>query len=132
MVAGQIDKPELVVGLIGAAGADLSAATDAVEAALSRYGYRSVHIRVSDLMREIRGGSYLAESRREDDRILRHMDAGDAIRNQSGRNDAMAGLAIGWMSEFRERGFDGAPATNTAFVLKSLKHPAEIETMRRI
>lgn len=131
-MAGQIDKPELIVGLVGAAGTDLPAAANAVEVALDRYGYESVHIRISDLMKEVSGGGHLADVDQEDERILRHMDAGDAIRDQSSRNDAMAGLAVGWMSDYRERKFGEAPATNTAFVLNSLKHPAEIETMRRI
>lgn len=36
------------------------------------------------------------------------------------------------MAYHRGRKFEGAPAINTAFVLNSLKHPAEIETMRRV
>ena len=83
-------------------------------------------------MREVKGGDALKEASYEDERIIAHMDAGDEIRNQAGRNDAVIGLAITGITEHRAARFDGAPATNTAFILNSLKHPAEIETMRRI
>jgi len=130
--AGHQAKPELVIGLVGAAGTDLNSAADAVSAALGPYGYKAVQIRVSKLMRELKGAEFLANIAREDDRIRAHMDAGDEIRRQADRNDAVAGLAISWMADYRAEQFDRAPAGNTAFVLNSLKHPAELETMRRI
>jgi len=83
-------------------------------------------------MGEVKGGDSLAAIPFEDERIQKHMDAGDEIRNQAGRNDAVVGLAISGMDEYRNEKFAGAPAQNTAFILNSLKHPAEIETMRRI
>jgi len=127
-----LSKPELVIGLVGAAGTDLTAASDAVGAALAPYGYTPIPIRVSELMREVKGGAWLKGISYEDARIRAHMDAGDEIRNQAGRNDAVIGLAITGMAEYRSEKFEGAPATNTAFILNSLKHPTEIETMRRI
>jgi cytidine deaminase len=61
------------------------------------------------------------------------MDAGDEIRRQSGRNDAMAALAVGAITELRaEHSSDGSPMTNTAFVLDSLKHPKEVESLRSV
>lgn len=84
-------------------------------------------------MREVKGAtSFLGEEAHEERRIWRHMDAGDEIRLQSKRNDAIAGLAVGWISEYRREHHRGFPALNTAFVLDSLKHPAEIESMRKI
>ncbi len=127
-----ISKPELIIGLVGAAGTDLETAADAIGAALAPYGYTPVPLRVSKLMREVKGGDALEGGAHEDQRIRAHMDAGDEIRNQAGRNDAVIGLAITGMTEYRAEKFEGAPATNTAFILNSLKHPAEIETMRRI
>lgn len=127
-----LSKPELVIGLVGAAGTDLTSATDAVGAALAPYGYTPIPVRVSELMREVKGGAWLKGVTYEDERIRAHMDAGDEIRNQADRNDAVIGLGISAMSEYRSEKFEGAPATNTAFILNSLKHPTEIETMRRI
>lgn len=125
-------RPELVIGLVGAAGTDLESACETVGSAVARYGYQAVPIRLSRLMRELDGGADLERVTGEDTRIEAHMDAGDAIRDQANRNDAVAGLAITWMSEYRKLNFDGGQAVGTAFILNSLKHPEEIEAMRRI
>jgi cytidine deaminase len=126
-------KPELVIGLVGAAGTDLTAATNAVTAALAPYGYRTKPIKISSLMPAVKGGSYLCERECEDVRIQRFMDAGDAIRDQSGRHDAMAGLAVGLITDFRKEHSEEEEAiSNTAFVLDSLKHPDEVGTLRRV
>lgn len=125
-------KPELVIGFVGAAGTDLDLADKAVASALTPYGYEVVPIRLSRLMRDVKGGKRLAKSGREDERVWEHMDVGDAIRDQCRRNDAIAGIAVGSISDLRKEDHDGAPALNTAFVLNSLKHPAEVEAMRRI
>lgn len=127
-----LSKPELVIALVGAVGTDLRSATAAVTAALAPYEYAVVPIRISSLMRAVRGGERLEDLRHEDERILQHMDAGDEIRDQSHRNDAMAGLAISRILAHRKENFEDLPAANTAFVLDSLKHPAEIETMRQV
>lgn len=125
-------KPELVVGLVGATGTNLRAAAEAVRASLLPYGYQAERVGLSSLMREVEGGDSLAEPCPEDERIRKHMDAGDEIRNQSGRNDAVVGLAIGFVSAQREEKHAGAPATGTAFVLDSLKHPDEVAALRRV
>lgn len=84
-------------------------------------------------MHGVPGGDHLATSNgTEAERITAHMDAGDSIRRQTNRNDAVAALAVGWICDFREREHDGREVLNTAFVLNSLKHPAEVHTLRRI
>jgi deoxycytidylate deaminase len=124
-------KPEIVVGLVGAAGTDLRAATDAVNSALAPYDYSVVPIRLSVLMQAVKGGEFLSGIEREDERVWYHMDAGDEIRHQARRNDAVAGLAVGRISEHRD-GLGETPAARTVYLLDSLKHPAEVETLRRI
>lgn len=125
-------KPELIVGLVGASGSDLRAATRALESALSPYGYDVVPVRLSKLMGEVKGGSRLSGIQVEEERIWSHMDAGDQIRRQSKRDDAVAALGIGYIADYRMEKFGGAPAIGTAFVFDSLKHPAEVATMRRV
>jgi deoxycytidylate deaminase len=125
-------RPELVIGLVGASGCDLRAVSKAVGSALTPYGYEVVPVRLSKLMRDVQGGEHLEGIDVEEERIWRHMDAGDQLRKDSGRNDAVAALGIGYMSDYRSEKFSKAPAEGTAFVFDSLKHPAEVETMRRI
>jgi len=125
-------RPELVIGLVGASGSDLQEVSKAVHDGLSPYGYKAVPVRLSELMRDVAGGEYLSGIGPEEERIWRHMDAGDQIRKDSKRNDAVAALGITYMSEHRNEKFGGAPAAGTAFVFDSLKHPAEVATMRRV
>lgn len=125
-------KPELIIGLAGASGTDLREATRALESELSPYGYEVVHVRLSRLMRAVNGGDPLSEIQLEEDRVWSHMDAGDQIRRQSQRNDAVAALGVGYTADYREDNYGGAPAAGTAFVFDSLKHPAEVATMRRV
>jgi deoxycytidylate deaminase len=127
-----IAKPELVIGLVGAVGTDLTAAGEAVKAALAPYDYRTETIKISALMPEVKGGAYLRDLSPEDERVVAYMDAGDEIRRQTERNDAMAALAIGKIDAFRAEELDDHPASNTAFLLDSLKHPAEIDMLRSV
>jgi len=125
-------KPELVIGLVGPVGSDVDAAGAEVAKALVPYGYHVTEIRLSRLLREAHGGEHLNEHVPEDVRIERHMDAGDELRRQTGRNDAVAGLAVGYISDFRQRETDGVPVDGQAYVLNSLKHPAEVQMLRRV
>lgn len=126
------DKPELIVGFVGATGTELGAAITALKSALAPYGYKMVRIRLSELMQEVKGGDFLKDLKHEDERIWRHMDAGDSIREQTTRNDAIAGLAVGYIFGRRKKAYKGKQALATAFVLDSLKHPEEIESMREL
>jgi deoxycytidylate deaminase len=126
------DKPELVIGLVGAIGTDLTAAGEAVKAALAPYEYRTETMKISSLMPEVKGGAYLRDLTPEDVRIVGYMDAGDEIRRQTERDDAMAALAIGKIDAFRAEELNGRPASNTAFLLDSLKHPAEVDLLRSV
>jgi deoxycytidylate deaminase len=127
------DKPELVVGLVGAAGADLAAATNAVREVLAPYGYRAEPIKISALMPAMPGGDHLLHMQTEDERILAYMDAGDKIRDQSKRDDAMAALAVGQITDYRESQSEEQEAIpGVAYVLDSLKHPAEVDSLRRV
>jgi deoxycytidylate deaminase len=132
-VSSLANKPELVIGLVGAVGTDLTAASNAVTAALAPYGYRTRPIRVSALMPALDGGGYLLNLKPEDTRILGYMDAGDEIRDQSGCNDAMASLAVGAIKDIREENSEEEGAIpDTAYIVDSLKHPEEVESLRRV
>ncbi len=89
-------------------------------------------MRLSKLMGAVKGGEHLSGIELEEDRVWRHMDAGDEIRRQLQRNDAVAALGIVYMFDYREKHHGGAPASATAFVFDSLKHPDEVATMRRV
>ena len=133
-----IEGPEIVIGLVGAVGADLEAVTTLIESELAGADYATSVVRVSDLLKSLGHQEVLrhAISARlpEDERIDRLMDAGDRLRRDAGRGDAAALLSIARMRDLRRAvtGSERVGALRHAFVLRSLKHPHEVDTLREV
>lgn len=131
------DGPELVIGLIGAVGTDLRGdILPDLRKHLGKAGYEVILVRLSEL---IRGTACFDapegdDAAPEDMRIDAHMAAGDRLRQDLDRGDAVALLALGRIRALRRaaHGDPGRPQGNVAYVLDSLKHPREIDTLRRI
>jgi hypothetical protein len=88
-------RPELFFGLVGAVGTDLALVKDLLVSTLSKYQYRSCVIRLSEILDNL--GFFkdkLKDCPREDERIERHMDAGDELREKTGLGDALALLSL--------------------------------------
>jgi cytidine deaminase len=128
-----LNKPELVFGLVGATGTDLQSVTRALEASLAEVSYTTSLVTLSAILHEFPKWSALPAIP-EEERIDRYMDAGDEVREQTGRGDALAILACGAIREIREEkiGSSTSPVANHAYILRSLKHPSEVESLRRI
>src|SRR5690606_35549781 len=60
------------------------------------------------------------------------MDAGNAAREQAGAADVLSLAAAASMYAQREGASNKEPSRRTAHILRSLKHPAEVITLRRI
>jgi deoxycytidylate deaminase len=135
---------ELFLAVVGPIGADLRLVCGEIERGLSGYGYTTSHIRLSSFFSELTWDP--ARSIPEepyDEQTWAGMDAGNALRQKWGRDDALALLGIGKIEEGRvarakERGvaFDpkvGAPAIDRrAFVIRSLKTPGEVLALRDV
>lgn len=129
-------QPELVFGLIGALGADIQRVIDYLKINLQTVGYSVPDpIKLSALMHEIPGApfdSLYPTGRRAD--VEKYMDAGTELRRRLQRGDALAMYAVSALRELRKTlttGDEGL-ADRTAFVLDSLKHDEEVETLRRL
>lgn len=127
--------PELVFGLVGPLGTDLSSAAQVVRDALAQVRYESEIHRLSHLMRDLSGDPWdqLRDGPR-DTTIDAHMTAGNRLRQTLGRNDAMAMLGLMSIQELRQRQ-TGDPTKQLgrfAHILHSLKRPEEVKTLRRI
>lgn len=128
--------PELVIGLVGAAGTDLKQVGELFDRELARVEYKTNVVRLSDLLldcdkyRHLRG----PQTEPQDERIRKLMGAGDDLRRTSTRGDAVALLAVGKIRQLREdrSGSEGRPLPRHAFLLHSLKHPAELLTLREV
>jgi deoxycytidylate deaminase len=75
------------------------------------------------------GSDHSQES--EDKRINSLMDEGTNLRVKSERGDAVALLGIAEIKRVREEEFSGEKEGN-AYILRSLKHPQEVQTLRHV
>jgi deoxycytidylate deaminase len=128
------DGPELVVGVVCAVGTDLDLVCDAIRESLLAVNYkiaRTIHLieLIHDLDRWAIGDEHP-----EDARYEWHMTAGDQLRETFGRGDALALLAVGAIRETREKatGYHDKPISRGAYLIRSLKNPAEVSMFRRI
>lgn len=123
------EAPELVFGLVGPIGVELEPIIAIISEVLKEPGYVSRTVHLSKLIESFLGLDYSKSSVR--DRITKLMDAGSDLRDNTGRGDAAALLAVAEIARLREEELGGRTFKN-AFVLRSLKHPQEVQTLRNI
>lgn len=120
-------RPDLYIGLVCAAGTNLTDIKDQIEAQLSRVGYSVRPVKVSSLIQDVLD---LSDFENEFVRIKSLMDGGDLIRRHSESNEGVGSLIV---SELRRlRGDDENIPKSTAYVIDSLKNPAEVDLLERI
>ena len=128
--------PELIIALVGAVGTDLDVVTTFLTDALAAVDYNAKPpIRLATLLRELPEYSSLPDPTGFlDVYIDALMTAGDEFRKRTHRNDAMAILGIGEIIQHRkEAGIEhGGVIPRRAYILRSLKHPEEAETLREV
>jgi len=116
---------EIFIGFVGAIGIDLNNIYNIIEQRLNAFRYTTKHIKVSSIIGEL----YEPEEFRGDEyqRITFHMDKGNKLRaNFTGTLGLAASAKI---SEIRG---SSEPKPRTAYVINSLKHPDEIQILRKI
>lgn len=121
--------PELVFGLVGPIGVNLDPVITALSRELKTFNYRSVAIQLSKLIESFLGSDHSSEA--EDQRITKLMDEGTRLRDKSARGDAVALLGIAEILRLRAEELNNQFESN-AYILRSLKHPAEVETLRNV
>ena len=126
-------RQELVFGLVGPLGVNLDQIYDSLSQSLQRVGYESEKIVISDLFSQVSGLKNPIKDDTEYDRIESRMNRGDELRNKMG-GDSTAILAIHQMQKSRENKTNSItkPFHDHAYVLKSLKHISEVQTLREI
>jgi len=128
--------PELVFGLVGPVGTDLASVGSVLQDVLSQVDYKSELYRLSHLMHDIpqTPWSQLKDKGPFEEIVHSHMTAGDKLCKVLKRCDAVALLGVGAIREFRESTTRDAYRSIARFahILRSLKRPAEVQTLRRI
>ncbi len=133
--SAQSSPPELFFGLVGAVGTDLEPIFESLRRELLAVNYSAEEIRLSSLLAdcdkysELRNTSNLPEH----ERITRFMNAGDDFRGTAKRGDAVTLLGMGRARDIREELSEDENATEgRAFIFNSLKHPEEVDVLRRV
>lgn len=129
LLLGVGQPSEIVIGVVAAIGTDLDRFESTLASVLSKFSYEARPIRLSDFLRKLQEQGKAPAQAPEIRRIRDLMDAGDRAREDSERGDLLALFAASAIN--RQRGDPPRPS-RTAFVLRSLKHPDEVKTLRRI
>lgn len=124
-----LEYPDLVFGLIGPAGTDLPQVIRQLGKELKRFGYSVEEIKLSRLIELFLEKNYSHCT--EDQRIENLMADGTKIREASRRGDAIALLAVAEIRRLRKTNHNNK-SQKVAYILVSLKHPHEVETLRNI
>jgi deoxycytidylate deaminase len=135
------DHSELVVALVAAVGTDVGLVAEQIATQLARFEYQSEVFRLSDYLAERAEESY--DDRPFDEQLWAAMSEGDKLRQEWDRDDALALQAISdIVATRREKSGreietgpgDSEPANleRFAFILRSLKTPDELETLRAV
>ncbi|XID90763.1 hypothetical protein ACF3MZ_19780 [Paenibacillaceae bacterium WGS1546] len=129
ILEGKYSDSELVIGLVGAVGTEQNYIVEIIKDRLQtafRYKVESVHV-----SKDVISSLYPPNHHESDfDRVQELIEFGNRAREKSGDNSI---LALGVASEiFRRREIDQEtvkPKIRTAYIINSLKHPAEVEIM---
>jgi deoxycytidylate deaminase len=117
----KFSETELVFGIVNPVGTEFNRVLEPLRDRLRIFGYQCEDIRVSELLP--------TPSSREDwyIRTTEYMQAGDQVRKETGNNAILAAGAADQIKSRRPKAF-----TKTAYIVNSLKHPAEVDYLRRI
>ena len=124
------EPTEIVIGLVGPLGTDQDKVIRQISDRLRDYGYNPKSIRFSaDIIPQLAGKAKIPSSPAYD-RALSLIELGNQIRLAS-RNNAI--LAIACAAEIAKRRPDPmGKVVKTAYIIGSLKHPDEVEELRKI
>lgn len=117
---GTFEESELVIGIVTAVGTETARVVTLLQDRLRHFGYEAEEIRVSNLLSGGASGS-------EYERIKGLIEAGDNVRKSTGNNGILAYGAAKSIKEQRNE-----TKTKRAFIINSLKHPDEVELLRKI
>lgn len=126
-------QTELVFGLVGAVGINLTAIFNELRAQLSEYEYIAHDIHLTDQLAELNWDQELLKGP-YDERVWSYMTAGNELRKEWQHPDAFGLLAINAVNKMRaeQTGDPEVPSDRTAYVLRSLKRSEEIELLRDV
>jgi deoxycytidylate deaminase len=118
---GSFESSEIVIGLVSAVGTETTRVVTPLKDRLIHFGYDAIEIKVSSLLANDKtiAGEY--------ERIKTLMEAGDRYRKDTGLNSILAYGAAKLIADSRDE-----KKPKRAYIINSLKHPDEVEALRKI
>jgi deoxycytidylate deaminase len=123
---------EIVLGLVGAVGTELEKVVAILKERLSVYRYSAEEVRISKEIIPLLVQPRATGRETEFQRITRGMDDGDLVRRASGDNGILALGAAQRISARRQKHGQRMYTPRRAYIINSLKHPAEVLKLREI
>jgi deoxycytidylate deaminase len=129
-------EPELVFAVASPVGSQVDEFETLFTQFVSRYSYETNVLRLSHMVKRLHTESLgvIVDAVTEFERINAFMTAGNALRRLAGRGDIMALYAIAEIRKMRkvDEREKTEPLPKTVHFLRSLKHPSEVEALRRV
>ncbi len=125
------EEAELVLGLVAPVGTDFDKFVETLGTCLKAFRYKPSPIRLSSLAASLIRSS-AGKGGGEYERLTRLMDAGNAARAGGGDVLALAAAAEIHRARSTNKSQQKEPLSRTAHIVRSLKHPGEVQTLRRI
>jgi deoxycytidylate deaminase len=136
------DWPELVFGLVGPIGVDMSVVERKLEESLAAVHYQSRRIKLTELMRRVAvDGCDIDDGADPVKHFQSRIDYANAVRKKCEDDAALAALGIvairenriqHWKGTHDEEQAQSIPIERTAYIIRQLKRPEEIELLRRV
>jgi len=129
-------EPELVFAVASPVGSHVDEFETWFRQFIGRYRYKTEVLRLSQMVKRIHTEKVgvIVDAKTEYERINAFMTAGNTLRRLAGRGDIMALYAIAEIRKKRKIDATGKtePLPKTVHLLRSLKHPGEVEALRRV
>lgn len=117
---GNFENSEIIIGIVSAVGTETHRVVTPLTDRLQRFGYNVEEIKVSSLLSS-------DPTPNEYERIKCLMNAGDDLRKSTNNNAILAYGTAKLIQEKRDEAVD-----KKAYIINSLKHPDEVEILRKI
>lgn len=137
-----VTHPELFIGVAGAIGIDIDAISEEIDRALDDVGYGTRVIRVTDEMMKYPASGVVAEGADHFNSMMFKMNYANKLCEESADPARLMRIAIQAIGLLRERELadgsalgtsdDAGVLPATAFIIRQLKRPSEVELMRKI
>ena len=124
---------DIFLGLCGFAGCGIKTVVDVIKEVAETWGYRVVHIRISDLMQDPLYFEKILIEQHLDNSIVRHLamqKLANGLRRKFKRNELLSEAAIAAINADKNKSSSTSEAT--LYIIDQLKRPEEIELFRVI